>query len=104
MRFFVGQAQVFVRGSVKFWNDTTDDKNPGWPFPIMLQHFGPNRRKFIEHFGDLGMVVRRVTPQADLEDLPLLAAAAKSNEQAAMEVGDWIAPEDAGCGRQAVSL
>ena len=84
-RFFVGQAQVFVRGSVKFWNDASDAKNPGWPFPIMLQYFGPNRLKFIEHFGDLGMVVRRVTQQ--LQDLPLFAAATKGSDQTAAEIG-----------------
>lgn len=67
-RFIVGQAQVFVTGAVKFWNDTTDDKNPGWPFPIMIQYFGPHRGKFIEQFGNLGIVVRREETETESWD------------------------------------
>jgi len=65
-RFLVGQVQVFVTGSVKFWNSKTDDNNPGWPLPIMIQYFGPNPEKFIEHFKNLGIIVQRVNLAAEV--------------------------------------
>jgi hypothetical protein len=59
-RFFIGQAAVFITGSVHFWNSKTDDNNPGWPFPIVVQYLGKDEKKFIEEFKDLGIIVQRV--------------------------------------------